>query len=73
MLTFDPVPPALDILAKLYELWDLEEIKLRPEDAEFILALSEIVYSSDNPRDYPFTEEECTRLDTYWKQYGEEI
>jgi hypothetical protein len=71
MITIDPVPPELDILAKLYELWDLEEIKLEPKAAEFILALSEIVYSADKPRDYAFTDAERTCLEKYWKQYGE--
>jgi len=72
METLEPVPESLDILAKLYELWDLGEIELAPEAAQFILALSEIVYSSDKPRAFDFSKEEHTRLEKYWKQYGEE-
>ncbi len=72
-MVFEEVPPILDLLAKLYELWNLHELTLEPEDTEFLRALSDEVYSRDKPHTYAFTEDESNRLEECWKQYMETL
>lgn len=63
----------LDMLAKLYELWSLEEIQLSQPDLSFLEALSDVVYSANDPHAYIFTQRQQTKLKKLWGNYEQGI
>ena len=62
----------LDMLAKMYEQWDAEELEMSGKDEEFVTSLAERIQASEDPTNFPLSEAQEEWIQDCWDRYMEE-
>lgn len=62
----------LDMLAKMYEQWDLDELEMSGKDEDFITTLAERVQASEDPTAFTLSDAQKDWIQDCWDRYMEE-
>jgi len=62
----------LDMLSKMYEQWDAEELEMDGKDEDFITSLAERIQASEDPTNFPLSAAQEEWIEDCWERYMED-